>query len=106
MTDHGMTYHGMTNHATPRYSLPPPHQARAASVASAVGRWWPDCKGIALHHCDIHPGEWRQLKEELRSNTLKHRAVDSGEVSLVVYVFPLTGWTLGAHRPPHSLLTI
>jgi hypothetical protein len=68
--------------------------ARAVSVASAGGRWWLDRKGTSVQHCDIHPGEWRQLKEELSSNTLTHRAIDVGDVSVVIYVLPLAGYTL------------
>lgn len=68
--------------------------ARAVSVASAGGRWWLDRKGASVQHCDIHPGEWRQLKEEMSSNTLTHRAIDVGDVSVVIYVLPLAGYTL------------
>ena len=61
--------------------------AVATSLATAAGRWWADRRG-QLQECDIHPGEWRQLQDELRLNTLHHRALDTGRVALVVYARP------------------
>jgi len=68
--------------------------AVATSLATAAGRWWADRRG-QLQECDIHPGEWRQLQDELRLNTLHHRALDTGRVALVVYVRPLAGYSIG-----------
>jgi len=39
--------------------------ARAVSLASAAGRWWLDRRGESVQHCDIHPGEWRQVQIRL-----------------------------------------
>ncbi|EOD05450.1 5'-3' exoribonuclease [Emiliania huxleyi CCMP1516] len=65
--------------------------AVATSLATAAGRWWADRRG-QLQECDIHPGEWRQLQDELRLNTLHHRALDTGRVALVR---PLAGYSIG-----------